>query len=118
MNKLKQYLPRNILRTIFNSLMLPHFNYSILVWGFKSSRISKLQKSVVRMISCSKYNADTEPLLLILIEDVMKNQDLHDALAAPLGIFQNSRWPPKMSKYIKLSTLDKIVIVISTFVQY
>ena len=53
MNRLKRHLPQNILRIIHNSLILPHINYSILVWGFKSSRISKLQKRAVRMISCS-----------------------------------------------------------------
>ena len=62
MNRLKRYLPQNILRTIYNSLSLPHINSSILVWGFKSRRISKLKKSIVRMISCSEYNAHTEPL--------------------------------------------------------
>ena len=76
MNRLKRYLPQNILRTIYNSLILPHINYSILVWGFKSSRISKLQKRAVRMISCSKYNAHTEPLFkslnLLKVEDIFK----------------------------------------------
>ena len=76
MNRLKRYLPQNILRTIYNSLILPHINYSILVWGFKSSRISKLQKRAVRMISCNKYNAHTEPLFkslnLLKVEDIFK----------------------------------------------
>ena len=54
MNRLKRYLPQ-ILRTIDNSLILPHINYSVLVWGFKSSRISKLQKKAARMISSSRY---------------------------------------------------------------
>ena len=62
MNRLKRYLPQNILSTIYNSLILPHTNYSILVWVFQSSRISKLQKRAVHMISCSKYNAHTETL--------------------------------------------------------
>ena len=64
------------LRTIYNSLILPHINYSILVWGFKSSRIFKLQKRAVRMESCSKYNAHTEPLFkswnLLKVEDIFK----------------------------------------------
>ena len=76
MNRLKRYLPQNILHTIYNSLILPHINYSILVWGFKSSRISKLQKRAVHMISCSKYNAHTEPLFkslnLLKVEDIFK----------------------------------------------
>ena len=44
MNRLKRYLPQNISRTIYHSLILSHINYSILVWKFKFSRISKLQK--------------------------------------------------------------------------
>ena len=62
MNRLKQYLPQNILCTIYNSLIMPHINHSILVWGFKSCQISKLQKRAVRVISSGKYNAHTEPL--------------------------------------------------------
>ena len=80
MNRLKQYLPQNIFRTIYSSLILPHINYSILVWGFKSSRISKLQKRAARMISCSKYNAHTKPLLqslnLLKVVDISKIKPL------------------------------------------
>ena len=76
MNRLKWCLPQYILRTIYNSLILPHINYSILVWGFKSSRISKLPKMAVRMIYCSKYNAHAEPLFKFLniskVEDIFK----------------------------------------------
>ena len=56
--------------------LLAAHSSSILVWGFKSSRISKLQKRAVRMISCSKYNAHTEPLFkclnLLKVEDIFK----------------------------------------------
>ena len=62
LNKLKQYLPSYILRTLYNSLILPHINYGILVWGFDASRINKLQKRSIRIISNQKYNAHTEPL--------------------------------------------------------
>ena len=76
MNRIKRYLPQNILRTIYNSLILPHINYTILIWGFKSSRISNPQERVVRMISCSKYNAHAEPLFksfnFLKVEDISK----------------------------------------------
>ena len=76
MNRLKRYLPHNMLRTIYNSLILPLISYSILAWGFKSSRISKFQKRTVRMTSCSKYNAHTEPLFkslnLFKVEHIFK----------------------------------------------
>ena len=48
--------------------------------GFKSDRIFKLQKRAARIITCSKYNAHTEPLLktlnLLKIEDIMKTKAL------------------------------------------
>ena len=42
MNRLKRFLPENILRLIYNSLILPYFQYSILTWGFKIGRLEKL----------------------------------------------------------------------------
>ena len=76
MCKLKGFLPQNILRISYYSLILPHLQYSVLSWGFKSDRIFKLQKRAVRIITCSKYNAHTEPLLkmlnLLKIEEIMK----------------------------------------------
>ena len=76
----KIILPQNILRILYNSLILPHLQYCILSWGFKSDKIFKLQKKAVRIIACSKYNAHTEPLLktlnLLKIEDIMKTKAL------------------------------------------
>ena len=62
MNKLKDYLPQNILSTIYNSLVLPHLNYGILAWGHKFSRIAYLQKKCVRIISHCNYIAHTGPI--------------------------------------------------------
>ena len=80
MCKLKRFLPQNIMKFLYNSLILPHLQYCILSWGFKSDRIFKLQKRAVRIITCSKYNAHTEPLLktlnLLKIEDIMKTKAL------------------------------------------
>ena len=80
MCKLKRFLPQNILKILYNSLILPHLQYCMLSWGFKSDRIFKLQKRAVRIITCSKYNAHTESLLkrlnLLKIEDIMKTKAL------------------------------------------
>ena len=62
LNKLKHFLPKNILRTLYFSLIQSQLNYGILIWGFESNRLEKLQKKSMRIISCSKYNAHTEPL--------------------------------------------------------
>jgi len=75
MNRLKRFLPQSILRTLYNSLILPHIQYSLLAWGNKSKRVFKLQKRAVRLITCSKYNAHTEPLFkslnLLKLDDIM-----------------------------------------------
>ena len=60
LNKLKHVLPQHIKTIIYNTLILPHLNYCILCWGFKSNRVFALQKKAVRIITCSKYNAHTE----------------------------------------------------------
>ena len=63
------FLPQQVLRILYNSLILPNLQYCILLWGFKSDRLLKLQKRAVRIITRSKYNAHTEvtePLLKTL----------------------------------------------------
>ena len=62
LNRLKHELPLPILKTIYNTLFLPHLNYGILLWGSEIESIHKLQKRVLRIISGSKFNAHTEPI--------------------------------------------------------
>ena len=42
LNRLKRILPLNIQIILYNSLMLPHLNYGITLWGFKCERILKI----------------------------------------------------------------------------
>ena len=49
-NRLKHYLPQNILLTIYNTLIIPHLNYGILTWVFNSDRILKNLKKIVKSI--------------------------------------------------------------------
>ena len=44
LNKLKHVLPVNTLKTMYCALIVPHLNDNILLWGFNSNRMSKLQK--------------------------------------------------------------------------
>ncbi len=62
LNKLKYLLPLNIETTLYNSLVLSHINYCLLVWGYEFDKIKKLQKKTFRIITDSKYNAHTAPL--------------------------------------------------------
>ena len=61
-NRLKDYIPQNVLLTIYNTLIIPHLNYGILTWGLNADRKVKIQKKAVRSITLSKYNAHTEPI--------------------------------------------------------
>ena len=55
-------------------------NYGILAWGHNNNRVYKLKKRAVRIISCSKFNAHSEPLLkklnLLKVENILKLQQL------------------------------------------
>ncbi len=62
LNRLKHFLPISTKTTIYNSLVLSHVNFGLVIWGFSCQRILKLQKKCVRIISLSKYNAHTDPI--------------------------------------------------------
>ena len=46
LNRLKHILPTEIEIMIYNSLILSHINYGILMWGYHSDRLYKLQKKL------------------------------------------------------------------------
>ena len=63
--RLKAIYPSAILQTLYNTLILPFFNYCILVWGSTISDgnlLHRLQKKALRLISISNYIAHTEPI--------------------------------------------------------
>ena len=74
LNRLKHYLPPYILRTIYFSLINSSLNYSLLAWGFNCVRLKKLQKKAIRIITNSRYNAHTEPLMKNL--QILKLEDM------------------------------------------
>ena len=53
-NKMRDYLPQHILLLLYNSLVLPHLNYCIILWGccnkYLLERLYKLQKRAVRIV--------------------------------------------------------------------
>ena len=65
LNTLKHVLPSNIMRTIYNSIILCHLNYGVLLWGPKlhvNDKLHILQKKALRIITCNSYFAHSEPL--------------------------------------------------------
>ena len=61
--KLKYIFPAYLLRMIYNSLILPHMNYSLLAWGSYCYSIELLQKKAVRVVNFKPPVAHTEHIL-------------------------------------------------------
>ena len=56
--RLKHIYPQEVLLTLYNTLILPHLSYCILVWGSKiqtNHRLHLLQKKAVRIITNKDY---------------------------------------------------------------
>ena len=63
MYRLKFILPADVLLTIYNSLILPHFNYCHLAWGSNITaghKLHLLQKKAVRIVDHRHFLAHTE----------------------------------------------------------
>ena len=76
LSKLKYFLPRHTLKTIYNSLVLPHLQYGITLWGSKCKKLEVLQKQCVRKINKTKrYRAHTDPLFKR--SNLLKLEDIH-----------------------------------------
>ena len=80
LNRLKYVLPLDIKVLLYNTLILSHINYCIMIWGYQRHRITSIQKKVMRIITLNRYNSHTEPLFknlkLLKIEDMLKLQEL------------------------------------------
>ena len=60
--RLANTFPEEILVTLYNSLIASHLNYGILTWVIVATRLEKLQKKAIHLITNSKYIAHTNPL--------------------------------------------------------
>ena len=61
---------------MYDSIILSHLQFGITCWGFECTRISKLQKRALRIMTLSKYNAHTDPLFKDL--GLLKIKDIFD----------------------------------------
>ena len=102
LNRLKRYLPLFVLRMLYFCLVNSQISYGLLSRGFQCKRLEKLQKRIIRIITCSKYNAHTDPLFkranVLKINDVFKLNALkfyykytNNELPSYFGRFQLTR---------------------------
>lgn len=66
LNKVKLFLPTNALYKLYCTLLLPYFNYGLLLWGNSTkdhiNKVFRLQKRAMRIISNSGYLTHTKPI--------------------------------------------------------
>ena len=86
LTKRKQFVPENILYSLYCTLILPYINYGVLIWGntckIYLDKIFKLQKWAIRTISNSHYRSHTGPLF-----SKYNVLNVHDTFKLSLGIF-------------------------------
>ena len=62
LHRLKFVFSKQILVSIYNSLILPHMNCSLLAWGTQCSKIELLQNKAVMVLFFKPPIAHTEPI--------------------------------------------------------
>ena len=64
LKQVKNILPMKIKKLLYNAMVKPHLEYGLLVWGQSKqlTRVEKLQKKALRLVSNASYNAHTEPI--------------------------------------------------------
>ena len=75
MNKLKNIFPHQILQTLYNSLIHPHFIYGLYIWELSSKRLSILQKNAVKILARRPYISHTTSIFKDLKILKLKDQN-------------------------------------------
>ena len=82
LNTLKHVLPTNILKMIYNTLILCHLNYGILLWGGGGGgglsimiNFTNSKKKAIRSITSSNFLAHSEPIFKQL--HLLKSYDIY-----------------------------------------
>ena len=76
LKKLQLVIPKNIRLTIYNTLILSHIYYCLLVWGLKSGKILQLQRKAIRAVSCAGYISHSEPFYKFY--DILQINDIYN----------------------------------------
>jgi hypothetical protein len=77
LSRLRHFLPEKTLVIVYNSIVLPILDYSLVLWGYTNSnhmnRLITLQKRAVRVMTFSRFDAHSEPLFQKLDIMPLKN---------------------------------------------
>ena len=117
LNRVKKQLPASSLKLLYYTLLQPHIQYTLPVWGgCKSSntkRIINIQKRAIRIITKSYHTAHTEPRMkklgLLSFDDLYTLQNsmlIHDCFYghAPLHINNCIQIKPSSDHFLRNQT--------------
>ena len=93
LHKLKYVFPKKVLHSIYNSLIMPHLNYSLLAWGTKSNKIELLQKKSIRVLYSKSPIAHTAPLYIKMKQPKLSDLYTCNLLKLYHKLYRN-RLPP------------------------
>jgi len=66
---IRHYLPKHVMLSVYYAMFQSHLQYALQVWGQNlrsNSRIHKLQKTAVRLLTFSNHDAHSKPIFEIL----------------------------------------------------
>ena len=99
LRKLKYMFPKHILCSIYNSLILPDMNYSLLARGNKCNIIELVQIKAVRLINLKTPIVHTEPLLKKMKQVKLANLYTCHLLKLYYKLYRN-RLPPYFDNFL------------------
>ncbi len=85
LKRIRPFVPRTTLHTIFHSLIQPHFDYCSVVWGncnkTLATKMQKLQNRSARVLTFSSYDTNADGLLQDLgWENLETQRQIHQAI--------------------------------------
>ena len=106
LNRLKGFLPLHILVNLYNTMILPHITYCIIVWGkcakYLLQRIHILQKRAIRIVTNSHFLQSTDVLFKKL--SILKINDLYTFyVACFMYKYSKDLLPPIFDNYFILN---------------
>ena len=100
------FLPKPCLKTLYYCLVYPYLHYCIIVWGSTDKtnlrRLVSLQKKVIRIISKSTFDSNSDPIFKEL--ELLKLNDVRQLeLGKLMFSFNRSLLPSKFNNYFSLN---------------
>lgn len=102
---MKNLLPINVKQTLYNTLILPHLQYNLIVWGHKLSKISKTQKRAIRLVAAKKFTSHTDPIFKT--QKCLKIEDLYLQKCIKLYHKYVHNTIPQSFAYLNFKKVDK-----------